>query len=293
MAADLSQLQAPPLFVVGAERSGTTLLFEALEAHPEVAGIFETFLFDDRIGLAGLFDDAFWDPGRVALQREHIGRPVGLGQLVTRAELAADLGGLVTAWLARPLGPGHRYLVEKSPVHVFKAPLIAELVPQARFVEIVRDGRDVALSSLAANEGWGRRVRRDPAATGVTESAQAWRANLTAGRAHQRALPDRWLRVRFEDLRADFDGTVAAVLRFAGFPATLEHARAAADPGRHQLGETGFRRGGRVGRWRAQFGLRDALAFHRAAGAMLVEAGYERDRRWVARAAVPKRLRRP
>ncbi len=294
MADNLDRLAAPPVFVVGCERSGTTLLFEALESHPEVGGVFESWLFNASVGIAGLFDDAVWDAERVALQREHIGRPVGVRALVTRDELVADLHALVVPWLAHALEPGDRFLVEKSPVHIFTAPLIAEVLPGARFVEIVRDGRDVALSSLASNQGWGARVRRDPSAMRLSDAARMWRQNVLAGRRHERSLPGQWLRVRFEDLRSDFAGTLERVFGFCEIPcdeAIIERARRATALDGNRISETGFRRGGKVSGWRARLGAHGALTFQRIAGDALVRAGYEANGRWVLRAARPRLLR--
>jgi hypothetical protein len=290
----LDQLAAPPIFVVGYERSGTTLLFEAMESHPEVAGIFESWIFHERLGFAGLFDDAFWDKERAARIQEHVGRAMGIAQLVTRPRMIEELRALVTPWLASALRPEHRFLVEKTPVHLFSAPVIAELLHGSRFVEIVRDGRDVALSSLDANTGWGGQVGRRPGATRLSESARAWRINIATGRRHERLLADRWLRVRFEDLRADFPGTLRQVLAFCGIPvddAIVERAREATKLAPETVTEQSFRRGGRVGGWRRRFSVWDAVAFDREAHAMLVQSGYAGDRRWVLKALRPRRRR--
>lgn len=55
-------------------------------------------------------------------------------------------------------------------------------------------------------------------------------------------------------------------------------------------GEDQSLRGGRVGDWRERFGLRDAWAFERRAGAALRETGYEPDRGWWRRRPLRSRF---
>lgn len=295
----LDRLAVPPIFVVGYERSGTTLLFESIESHPHVAGVFESWLFDENLGLGGLFDPRYWDPSIIRKRDEVIGRPMGLRPLMERAELVRDVRALASEWLARALGPDDRFLVEKTPVHLYAAPIIAEVFPGARFVEIVRDGRDVVVSSAAASRGWGKEVGRVPTAVRTADMAREWRISVETGLAHQRRLHDSWLRVQFEDLRNDFTSTLATVFDFCCIPhqaEILETARAATDLGDRPTSEAGFRRAGRVGDWRDRLTLRDAVRFHQAAGEVLASSGYDTGRGWIAAVAaarIRRRLARP
>jgi hypothetical protein len=291
----LEALSAPPVFVVGHPRSGTTWTFELLEAHPEVAGVFESWLFHDRLGLSGLFDPAAWDPEIAERNLREIGRPVGIGQLLERREMTLELRGLAERWLMRAVGPGERYLVEKTPAHVFFAPLIAEVLPQARFVEVVRDGRDAALSVLSATRGWNPRLVRGTTTPGIEDVAREWAQSIEAGRRNEQLLGDRWVRVRFEDLKADFDATMSGLFAFCEMPcdeALLERVRVATDLAGHAGGEGRFRRSGRVGDWRAGFSRRDAQSFDRVAGVALVDSGYAPDRNWWRTAQRGNRLLR-
>jgi hypothetical protein len=290
----LARLAAPPVFVVGHPRSGTTWLFEALEAHPEAAGVFESWMFHERLGFAGLFDPAFWDEDIARENERKIGRPLGLATLIDRDELRADVRALAARWLARGLGPGDRYLIEKSPIHVHFADVIAEVFPEARFVEIVRDGRDAAVSAVSASRSWNPRLVRGGGSTRVRDVAVEWNAAVEAGADAGRRLGDRWLRVRFEDLRSDFASVLRDAFAFCEMPhddALIEAVREATDLSRQETGEGAFRRGGRVGDWRTRFSLRDAHDFDSVAGAALVDLGYEQDRNWWRRTAVPRRLR--
>lgn len=280
--------------MVGNPRSGTTWMFDVLEAHPEVAGVFESWMFHERFGFGGMFDRLLWDPEVTADHERKLGRRLGIAPLVERDQFVKDLRGLASQWLSRAIGPNERFLVEKTPVHLHVAAVIAEVFPEGRFVEMIRDGRDVCVSTLSARR-WNPRLTSRGSETTLADAAQDWRISVRTGARHEKEMGDRWLRVRFEDLRADFAPTIERVLAFCGIPAepaAVEQLRSATSMSGHETGEGKFRRAGRVGDWRSEFSLYDAWRFDRVAGDALVESGYEQSRRWWRAAAIPRRLRR-
>lgn len=164
---------------------------------------------------------------------------------------------------------------DKTPIYVLALPLLGALFPTARFVHLIRDGRDVALSYLSVP--WGP--------TTIWQSARKWRRDVTSGRRSGRALGDRYLEIRYEDLVRDPREVLETVcaftdLRFAevmldyhrdgeqrlqsppdGVPF---HAAAARPPIR------GMRD------WRSQMSSSDVRAFEAVAGDVLAELGYAR-----------------
>jgi hypothetical protein len=269
-------------------------MFEVLESHPDAAGVFESWMFHETLGVGGLFSPLHWDSEITARHEREIGRPVGLKPLLEPVELREDVRELASRWLAKALGPGDRYLIEKSPVHLHFAQVIAELFPEARFVEVVRDGRDAAVSAIAASQGWNPGLVRETGEVRVQDVAKDWKTSVDAGNRNAQLLTDRWLRVRFEDLRADFSTTIATTLAFCEMPRgqeVIDRMRSATDLARHTMGDSKFRRGGRVGDWRTRFTLRDARNFDRVAGDALVALGYEHDREWWRAAIVPQFIR--
>ena len=83
-------------------RSGTTWLFDILTSHPQVAGVSESFLFLTP-GLGSLLG-----PMHSSLEG------VGVGRLLSGEELLAEVRTFSVRLLGRALGPGHRFIVERS-----------------------------------------------------------------------------------------------------------------------------------------------------------------------------------
>lgn len=279
-----AQLAAPPVFVVGMHRSGTTWVYDMLCAHPEAAGVFESGLFSRDLGIARLLGGGHWyyrDPAALERDRQFFGAASRLNQLLGREELIRDLRALTGRWLSRALEPGDRYLVEKTPQHLWTMSLIAELFPGAAFVHVIRDGRDVGLSLQAAGRSWLSRRRRghDYRAT-----AARWAAGVSFARTEARRHDLRYTEVRYEDLRAGPGRELRRLLDFCRMPVSDDVVSAIIMETRletrRQGAQDAFRRSGEVGGWRKRFNVLDRLRFDRAAGDLLVELGYERDRRW-------------
>jgi hypothetical protein len=96
---------------------------------------------------------------------------------------------------------------DKTPAYVTSIGQIAELFPDAQFVHVIRDGREVAVS--LAERAWGTR--------GAISGSLLWRRSVRAGRRAGRLLkPDAYLEVRLEDLIQDPEGELRRVCAFLG-----------------------------------------------------------------------------
>jgi hypothetical protein len=273
----LAQLAAPPIFVVGQARSGTTWVHDIYRAHPLVRGVFESRLFERTNGIVGLLGSGHWG-GRA-------GR--GVGQLADRDTVVAEMRRFAGRLLAAGLQPRHRYLVEKTPSHARVMREITEVFPGSRFVHVVRDGRDVWVSAREARRTWARNWQRLPLGLELARTAHAWQSTIEAVREQAAALGPNVLEVRYEDLRADPFAAYRRLFDFATIPydddvlqRIFERTDFASTP--RAADTTGFYRGGRVGDWRGGMQPLSGLVFNVMAGRMLVDMGYERSRLWVA-----------
>lgn len=88
---------------------------------------------------------------------------------------------------------GSRRIGYKQPLDLYHMPLLAKIFPTARFVHIIRDGRDVALSLLKWN--WGE--------NNLYAGARYWAKAVNAGHLDGLTLGTRYFEVRYEDLITD------------------------------------------------------------------------------------------
>ena len=242
------------LFVGGCERSGTTLVQRVLCSHSRVAGG-PDLVFTGKI--AGLFDRMRGDyPEEYAAR---LARHYDEEEL--RLAFQRLLGGFLEKHAERC--PAALYVSEKTPSNIFAARSLLELFPDARFVHVVRDGRDV----LASHRDVARhlRARQRPAGRQFGPRAVCGRWNRAVdvhfeltGRTD---LAGRYQPVRYEELVAEPQRVVGELFAFLGLEAeerTLTpESVPAADSGTvidgiwvtGEMAERGFD-GRRVGRWR-------------------------------------------
>ena len=236
------------LFVVGSPRSGTTWVQRLLACHPLVRTGQESDLFDQYIG-----------PQLRAWERDldtaTSGRNgLGLGcyhETDAFMSIIKEYALRLMEPMLADLPPGGLFL-EKTPSHALYLKEIMRLFPRARVLHVLRDGRDVAASLLAASRGWGRNwaPRSAPrAGTRGPTHVQAARRDATA------VTPDRFMEVRYEELLRHPQQALAAVSRnFLGLDwddASLEQALADTAPGK-QGGAAGIAMGG-------EFAKRDGI----------------------------------
>lgn len=275
----LERLDAPPVFITGSARSGTTWTLDVFGHHPQVCAILESWVLTQTHGVTGIFAQREWNPAASKSAQDRVGQRHAAVQLLSYEEMVRDVGALVARWLMRPVAPEHRFLVAKEPLDVAAA---ATMFPEARFVHVVRDGRDVALSMRRASTSW------DPSmGVGLPMSwrAEVWRRQVENVRAHRKTLQGRYLEIRFEELKADIVTAARSLFDFSSIPyddAVLERIRKGSDVTGYDptVRRSGFRGPGEAGGWRAAFNLRDAWGFNRAAGDLLVDLGYEHDKTW-------------
>jgi len=283
-----ASLSFQPIFVVGVPRSGTTWIQRMLAMHPDAWGLLETYMFSRRTGFGALLGPV---PRQDSEDLEL--PPPGLGRILDRDELVAELRAVAVSWLSRG-SAGSRYVIEKSPWHLLDLDLIDEVLPEARFVHVMRDGRDVAVSVIAARSSWSGFGPRSPSAT-LREVAGLWSDAMGRRGSARELLGERLLEVRYEWVRSDPRAACERMFAHCGMPhdervvaSAVEATEFGAEDRPH--GEERPTRAGRTQEWRDRFGVRDAWLFDRLAGGELRETGYERDRRWWRRCRLRSRL---
>jgi hypothetical protein len=196
-----------PFFIVGSARSGTTLLRLILNAHPDVAVPPESrFITELWTGQHEIELGAFLNSLAVHKRFETWDLPIEAVAEEIGATTKVDYADAVSAaFSAYARVNGKSRWGDKTPRYVERIDLLAQLFPGARFIHLVRDGRNVALSY--ANVPFGPKT--------VGKAAALWRARVIAGRTGGAALGgERYLEIRYEDLVEDPAGETKDICEF-------------------------------------------------------------------------------
>ncbi|WP_451986397.1 tetratricopeptide repeat-containing sulfotransferase family protein [Azospirillum endophyticum] len=194
---------AQPIFIVGAPRSGTTLVEQILSSHPAVAAGDELPALDRLAGL---------------LQRM-LGSPLGYPEALSELWMGDQRDGLERlrdeylrqARKLVPLQPGHRVFTDKMPFNELHLGLVALMLPSAPVVHVLRHPLDVVLSMMSHDLTHGF-----DCAVGL-ETAARHCARVFGLVAHYRQqMTLRYLPLRYEDLVQAFEPNVRRLLGFAG-----------------------------------------------------------------------------
>jgi len=264
------------------------LLQRMLDAHPQLAVANDTHFIPKAI--AGLADDD------LPLTPELVERVIGyhrFHRLGIDDDLARTLAigaqtyaGYVGAlYGAYAIARGKGIAGEKTPDYVRCIPLLDRLFPWARFVHIVRDGRDVALSALDwAGEGKGPGRFALWSTEPIAVCALWWRRQVEPGARVGRSMAaGRYREIRYETLVSHPEPPLRGLCSFLGLPYDVAMERfhdghegvtqpdARMDAKKAWLPATPGLRD-----WRTAMEPRDVALFEALAGDTLVELGYER-----------------
>ena len=285
-------MRNPFVFIVGCPRSGTTLFRRMVDAHPEVAVIPEVGwlarCYEHRVGLTpeGRLTPEFVDklPKKGGFGR-YTPLPIGRNELrVFAAGRPAPTYAEFVSLLFDRYGEarGKPLVGNKTVDHALNVATLHEIFPGAKFVHLIRDGRDVATSAVA----WRRSERlaeefstwsEDP----ISTAALWWEWHVR--RAREAGMPlgrGLYHEVFYENLVADPVGESERLCDFLGIP--YENAMVRFHEGREKDDPTldaksawrpptsGLRD------WRTGMDPHSLRSFEAVAGGLLDELGYER-----------------
>ena len=226
----------------GYPRSGTTLLEQLLDAHPDVVSAEETDVFNDD-AMPPL--NRHSPPGALILNvLEKATVPV-LQKARTgyfRA-MEANLGGAIAG----------RMLVDKNPALTPQVPAFIRIFPETKFLFALRDPRDVVLSRFMLAQPV---VPTTVSFLSLEGTAVDYAATMSFWRTLAPLLSGRFLEVRYEDMVEDLEPVARKTLDFLGVPwddrvlKFTEHARQkiVRSPTYADVTQPVYKRA--VGRWR-------------------------------------------
>lgn len=287
--------------ILGSPRSGTTWLQRVLAAHPNVATPQETHLF--ALYLAPYY--ARWERQKRVSERNlqaietgegDAGRLLGLATVLEDEDVDFAARSLLDSVIRRTVEAvaddrdDVRVVIEKTPSNAEHTDLIERICPTTRYIHVIRDPRDVSASLIAASSDWGGRW----APRTADSAARMWMEHLEGARKVS-GHTDRYLEVRYEDMRSDLPSQLTRILDFLDLPADAV-AELASQKGEFAYKPAMRKRMGAVtveptafsGEGKVRHGLSSAqqlIVEHRTA-ALRAELGYGATERWPARSAM-------
>lgn len=202
--------RSEPFFIVGCPRSGTTLLRLMVDGHSRLAVPPESHFIVAlstprrlrRVLRPATVDDVLpylsardWD-----VSHDDVRAAVAQAAPRSYAALVATVFSTYAAARGKPRWG------DKTPRYVDHLARLAELFPDARFIHLIRDGREVAAS--LAERRWGPQS--------AVLNAFVWRRAIHRGRGAARGLGGRYMEVRYEDLVADAEAQLRRICDFLG-----------------------------------------------------------------------------
>ncbi|RMH13545.1 MAG: sulfotransferase [Planctomycetota bacterium] len=270
-------------FIVGSPRSGTTLLQTMLMRAPGVVMPpelhFIHITYKRRHRMADIRTDKGWQQARNAILARCQHSDIEMDRTLFD-ELCATCdrtyADLFRCWLRAIGAPENaRFVGEKTPNHCEWILELSAMFPEARFVHIMRDPRDSALSQ--------REAFHRPA----LQAAVRWKRDLEMHRDCVRLMPrSRYTAVRYEDLVTDPESVLRPLCELLG----LEYCDAMLDPsGREKKGFSSYEKhklrtlekvtSSRIGRYKGKMNAVDIAVIERICGPLMLEMGYELERK--------------
>lgn len=188
----------------GHPRSGTTLLEQVLDTHPDIISAEETEIFQhDAYGplMLGQPDDTAMFDGLAAATTAGVQQARANYFRSMTLSLGEEIGG--------------RLLIDKNPSYTFLLPAFVRIFPEAKLLIALRDPRDVVLSCFMQNLP----INQVGAAFLTMESTiTEYSALMTVWQTLKPKLQNPWLEVSYEDMVEDLESVAHKTLDFLAVP---------------------------------------------------------------------------
>jgi len=203
-----------PFFIVGIGRSGTTLLRLMFHNHPNIAIPYESHFITDYYNKIENYGDLNEDNNI-----KHLMKDIFNEDLLKQWDHTFYIDQILPKIKTRTLGHVFRaiyddYMYAKGKTrwgdksdYLDRLHIINEMFPDAKFIHIIRDGRDVANSVLKLP--WGPQD--------IIQAAEWWHHHMILGRRMGAMLdPSRYTEIKYEDLVSDTENQLKRLCKFIG-----------------------------------------------------------------------------
>ena len=210
------ELHNQPFFVVGADRSGTTMLRLMLNEHPRLRIPHESWFIPKLMNNLPLQSPLTQEEVRLAFdlivsssrwQKNWEIPTQKLWDILSKLKQPL-LSELIDAVFRGCINPENKpRWGDKTPTYIKQISRLHQVFPQAKFIHLIRDGRDVCLS--LRKTGWHGGL--------TSSSAKYWRRSVATGIEQGRTLgSDLYCEVKYEDLVLNSATTLKHLCTFLG-----------------------------------------------------------------------------
>lgn len=276
--------QKPPFFVLGSQRSGTTMLRLMLNNHRNLCIPHETGFITEFFAKAGGYGDI-----RNAEVQKALLKDIGANHHVTRGKLIPQPGEVLSLPIV-----DYRSLVDaifqahiaqfdkprwgdKTPSYTEDIDVLRQIFPNAKFIHLVRDGRDVLVSQK--NIEWFSR--------NVVRLIRDWQWKVSIAHKVGQVLGDDFLEIRYEDLIRQPEEKLREICAFLDEdydPDMMSYN----EVGKDTVPEESIRwhknsielpNPNKIGAWKTKLSSSEKILFDDIAGDTLELFGYEREKK--------------
>jgi hypothetical protein len=273
-----------PIFIIGAQRSGTTLLRYILSSHPRI------YIPPESNFIPRYFGES---PDGIIPRERAIRIVEGIlkyrmffkdwvNEKPDAVQFVDSLPSLTPAIILDALYSQYAGLYDstrwgdKSPIYCDYIDLLESIFPNAQFIHIIRDGRDVALSMVRAYN------RPRFFYVDIFYASVVWRQRVeNARRSGQSIRPEKYYELHYENLVSNPEEEIKKICNFLGedFHQDMIAPHSIAKTYYHSKGIHSSTRKpvstDRVGVWKTSMTDEDQRLFQNIAGDLLVDLGYD------------------
>jgi len=274
-----------PIFIVGAARSGTTLLQYMLRSHPEISlPTAESHFFIPFYKRINEFGDLSNKENiRALLEAIYYARKCFFDEDVHGIKYDADslaeilyekgcstLPELISGiFQENAKAEGKNRWGDKTPYYILHLDTLLEMFPDAQFIHLIRDGRDCALSMLERK--WDLQIFN------IYHAAYTWNRYVTAGQDFGQRHPECYFEIRYEDILNQPELSMGRLCDFLGIQfddSVVNFRKSRGTGGKTPLLSKPLQKSNQE-KWKGRMSDKQLEVFESLAGPALTKCGYE------------------
>lgn len=185
-------LNKPILFIIGAPRSGSSWLHQLIGAHPEVASSEATEIAHFNTYILAV--QKIWEKENRNIEERQwkLGLPTIWSDEKFLEFQQAFTSEIYSSILEKT--PNAKCILDRHGGYSYSLDLIRSFLPNAKFIHLLRDGREVALSAVSSN------ARKAFGPSDIYKAAEAWSSYSLAACEAEQFGNDNYFEIRYESL---------------------------------------------------------------------------------------------